>query len=75
MLALMALPVAAQSANGNIIGYVKDSSGAAIPAVTVTAKVLDQQAVRTGHTDETGFDQLLAVLRNYLCYTMSCARR
>jgi len=61
MLALTARPTAAQSANGNIIGYVKDPSGAAIPDVTITAKMVDQQAVRTGHTDETGFYQLLAL--------------
>jgi outer membrane receptor protein involved in Fe transport len=61
MLALMAVPVAAQSANGNIVGFVKDSSGAAIPTVTVTAKMVEQQAVRVVQTNIEGYYQLLAV--------------
>src|SRR5216683_1172354 len=51
----------AQSATGNIAGYVKDTSGAAIPNVTVTAKMVEQQTVRNGQTNAEGFYDLLAL--------------
>ena len=47
--------VGAQSATGNIAGYVKDTSGAAIPNVTVTAKMVEQQTTRTVQTNAEGF--------------------
>ncbi|MFN7997735.1 MAG: carboxypeptidase regulatory-like domain-containing protein [Bryobacteraceae bacterium] len=56
---LAAMPAAAQVAPGNITGYVKDSTGAAVPNVAVTAKMIEQQAVRTTQTDPEGFFNLL----------------
>ena len=53
--------VGAQSASGNIAGYVKDASGAAIPNVTVTAKMVEQQTTRTVQTNAEGFYTLLAL--------------
>jgi hypothetical protein len=60
-LALVAAPAVAQVATGNITGYVKDASGAAIPDVTVTAKMVEQQASRTGQTNAEGFYNLLSL--------------
>src|SRR5580704_8917610 len=60
-LALWTLPAAAQSSAGNIAGYVKDISGAAIPGVTVTARMVEQQTVRTVQTNAEGFYDLLAL--------------
>ena len=60
-LAAITVQAHAQSANGNIIGYVRDSTGAAVPNVTVTAKMVEQDAVRTGQTNGEGFYQLLAM--------------
>src|SRR5678816_2050673 len=59
--ALVAAPAAAQMATGNILGYVKDASGAAIPDVTVTAKMVEQQATRTTQTNAEGFYNLLSL--------------
>ena len=39
---------------GNISGYVRDPSGAAIPNATVTATMIEQQTVRTAQTDADG---------------------
>ena len=39
---------------GNISGYVRDPSGAAIPNATVTATMVEQQTVRTAQTDAEG---------------------
>jgi hypothetical protein len=51
----------AQVAAGNISGYVKDASGAVIPKVTVTSRMVEQQAVRTTETDSAGFYNFLAL--------------
>ena len=40
---------------GNLSGFVRDTSGAAIPGATVTAKMVEQQAARTAQTDADGF--------------------
>ena len=61
MLGLTAVPAAAQSATGNIAGYVKDASGAAIPNVTVTAKMVEQQTTRSVQTNAEGFYTILAL--------------
>ncbi len=58
---LAIVPAAAQSATGNISGYVKDTSGAAIPNVAVTAKMVEQQALRNARTNAEGFYDLLAL--------------
>jgi hypothetical protein len=54
-------PVQAQTATGNISGYVRDSSGSAVPAATVTAKMSEQQVARTAETNSEGFYQLPAM--------------
>ena len=55
------LALAQTATTGNISGYVRDSSGAAIPASTVTAKMTEQQFVRTAATDSSGFYSLQAM--------------
>jgi Carboxypeptidase regulatory-like domain/TonB-dependent Receptor Plug Domain len=44
-----------QTAVDNISGYVRDSSGASVPGATVTARMTEQQFVRTTSTDSEGF--------------------
>src|SRR5690348_10482481 len=61
LLALAAVNAAGQSATGNIAGYVKDPSGAAIADVTVTAKMVEQQTVQTAQTNAEGFYTILAL--------------
>ena len=46
---------------GTISGYVKDASGAVIPAAAVTAVSAEQQLTRSAVTDDTGFYNLLAM--------------
>jgi hypothetical protein len=59
--ALAILPALAQVSTGNISGYVRDTSGAAIPGVMVTAKMVEQQTSRTAQTNSEGFYDLLAL--------------
>jgi Carboxypeptidase regulatory-like domain len=61
-LALLALPCAldAQVA-GTISGYVRDPSGAALPAAVITAVSAEQQLTRSATSDQTGFYNLLAM--------------
>ena len=54
-------PALSQTASANINGYVRDSSGAAIPNATVTARMSEQQLVRTAPANSEGFYQLLAL--------------
>ena len=51
----------AQSA-GNISGYAKDVSGAAIPNVTVTALMAEQKTSRTVQSDNGGFYRFVGLL-------------
>jgi hypothetical protein len=60
-LTLAVSPAAAQMATGNIAGYVKDASGAAIPDVSVTAKMVEQQVTRSTTTNAEGFYNLLTL--------------
>ena len=53
-LVLVALPVAAQTSLGTIVGNVLDESGAAIPQVTVTITNEATSAVRTVTSNEAG---------------------
>lgn len=46
---------------GSISGFVRDQSGAQIPAVNITARSAEQQLTRTTVTDNTGFYNLLAI--------------
>src|SRR5215831_19480716 len=50
-----------QITTASISGYVKDSSAAAIPDVTVTAKMLEQQTTRVTQTGSDGHYNFLAV--------------
>jgi hypothetical protein len=58
---LLACPVLAQVSTGNISGFVKDSSGAGIPNATISAKLVEQQAVRTTQSTQEGSYTLLAL--------------
>lgn len=55
------VPACTAQVAGSISGYVRDHSGAAIPAASITAKSLEQQLTRTTATDNTGFYNLLAI--------------
>jgi hypothetical protein len=46
---------------GNISGYVRDSSGAAVAGANVTAVMTEQQTTRTGVTDAEGFYNFVAL--------------
>jgi hypothetical protein len=54
-------PVKGQAA-GNISGYVRDASGAAIPNVSVTAVMSEQQLTRTTQADSQGFYSYIGLL-------------
>lgn len=49
-------------ATGNISGYVKDTSGSVVPAVTVTALMKEQQTSRIVQTDNQGFYNFIGLL-------------
>ena len=53
-------PVRGQVA-GSISGFVHDPSGAAIPAVGITVRSVEQRLSRSTATDGTGFYNLLAI--------------
>jgi len=64
LLSLLALPflsAALAQVSANIKGFVTDTSGAAIPAVTVNIKNLETGAIRTGVADDTGRYLVLAL--------------
>jgi Carboxypeptidase regulatory-like domain/TonB dependent receptor len=50
-----------QAVNGTILGTVRDSSGAVIPEVSVSAKNIETGALRTATTDTFGAYQILSV--------------
>src|SRR3954447_22334476 len=54
-------PAFSQTATANINGYVRDASGASVPNATVTARMTEQQLVRTTEANSDGFYQLLAL--------------
>ncbi len=47
---------------GDISGFVRDPSGAAVPGATVTAKMVEQQTTRTVQTNSEGNYTLVALL-------------
>jgi hypothetical protein len=55
--------VSAQAVTGTLLGNITDTSGGAVPGVTVTATEVDTNNVRTAVTNETGF-YLFSSLRN-----------
>lgn len=54
LIAVLALPVAAQEFTGNINGRVADTSGAVIPGATVTIKSNAMQGEKSALSDESG---------------------
>jgi hypothetical protein len=54
MIALGSCLIFGQGATGSISGVVRDSSGAVIPGVTVTAKHVESGLTRTGLSNESG---------------------
>jgi hypothetical protein len=66
IVALLAMPAAAQQSTGAIVGTVTDPSGAAVKGATVTAKDVDRGTVLTTHTNETGdYDFPVVPVGNY----------
>src|SRR3989441_203819 len=59
-LTLLASPARAQTATGTILGEIKDSTGGALPGVTVTAINQSNGATRHARTAPRGSAQLLA---------------
>src|ERR1035437_6829932 len=55
------VPSSAQTTTGNISGYVRDPSSAAVPDATVTAKLMEQQFSRTATANHEGFYTLQAL--------------
>jgi len=51
----------AQVSNGNISGYVRDASGAFVREATVTARMVQEDVVRSVKSDTQGFYSLLAL--------------
>src|SRR6202795_1010631 len=60
LLASASLPLSAQ-VTGRISGFVKDPAGAAIPSVTVTARMTEQQSTGASKTNAEGFYDILAL--------------
>ncbi len=60
--ALISVRGASGQAVGNIAGYVKDTSGASIPGVVVTATMREQKTSRTTQTDSEGFYSFVGLL-------------
>jgi hypothetical protein len=58
---ILSAPLYAQLATGNISGFVKDPTGAALPDATVTAKMVEQQFTRTTQANTEGFYTLPAM--------------
>ncbi len=54
-------PMAFGQGTGNISGYVRDASGAALPGTSVTAVMTEQQTTRTSKTDAQGFYNFIAL--------------
>ena len=57
---LSGLPVLGQT-TGRISGFVKDPAGAAIPSVTVTARMTEQQSTSKTVTNSEGFYDFVAL--------------
>ena len=63
------VPVTLAQNTGNISGYVRDPSGAAVVGATVTAVMNEQQTTRAGQTDAQGFYSFVALPAGH--YTMT----
>jgi outer membrane receptor protein involved in Fe transport len=62
MMTVVTARVAFGQAAGNISGYVKDVSGAAVPNVTVTAVMSEQKTSRAVQTSDQGFYSFVGLL-------------
>jgi hypothetical protein len=51
----LVVPMVQAQGTGNISGYVRDPSGAAVPGASVTAVMNEQQTTRTRQSDAQGF--------------------
>jgi hypothetical protein len=61
-LGILILPSWVEAAvTGTISGYVRDPSGAAVPGVNVTAKMVEQQISRTVQTNSEGYYTMVAM--------------
>src|SRR5665213_2626319 len=61
VLLLAIVPMAFAQGTGNISGYVRDASGAALPGTNVTAVMTEQTTTRTAQTDAQGFYSFAAL--------------
>ncbi len=61
VLLLTIVPITFAQGTGNISGYVRDPSGAALPGTTVTAVMTEQSTTRTTQTDAEGFFNFIAM--------------
>jgi len=70
---LAAMPLAAQSTYGTILGSVKDSSGGALPTATVTLTNLDKNETKEVKTTATGQYELLNILPAHYSLSVTAA--
>ena len=61
VLILAIVPKAFAQGTGNISGYVRDASGAAVAGANVTAVMTEQHTTRTAQTDAQGFYNFVAL--------------
>jgi hypothetical protein len=61
LVALFAVPAAAQFDRGQIVGFVKDETGGVVPGATVTVTNQETQLARTTVTDGSGYYALTAL--------------
>ncbi len=61
ILILAIVPKAFAQGTGNISGYVRDASGAAVAGANVTAVMTEQHTTRTAQTDAQGFYNFVAL--------------
>ena len=73
LLLLSIVPLATAQGTGNISGYVRDASGAAVPGTTVTAVMNEQQTTRTQQTDAQGFYNFVALPSGHYTITFSAS--
>jgi hypothetical protein len=70
LLMLLAIaPITSAQGTGNISGYVRDSSGAALPNTSVSAVMTEQAVTRTTQTDAEGFYNFVALLPGHYTIT------
>ena len=65
--------VATAQVTGNISGYARDASGAAVPGAAVTAVMTERQATRTAQTDTQGFYSFIGLPPGHYQITFEAA--